>query len=231
VGEKLSCRPGAVLKVSSPLALSVTGPRPPSVVAPPTRGEAIPAVERSVFRRRVAKRTLKHLHEVENAVQEIDALPARDESIHCIMRGNYHGWDIVPAVLHLAKPATIAQLYVATLGFNVRNAGELLRLFDERLIGRVVFLCSHYFQKASPEEFALLRTGLAARGQTIVAARTHAKVLAMALTDGRQLVVESSANLRSCNNLEQLCLTESPDLFDFHAAWIAGVAAKINAPR
>jgi hypothetical protein len=42
----------------------------------------------------------------------------------------------------------------------------------------------------------------------------------MELTDGRALVVESSANLRSCASIEQITLTADVDLLAFHRAWI-----------
>ena len=42
---------------------------------------------------------------------------------------------------------------------------------------------------------------------------------------GGKYVLETSANLRSCQNLEHASLTRSRKLFDFHAAWIARVAA------
>lgn len=160
------------------------------------------------------------MDEVAAAAREIDRLPDRDESIHAIMRGNWHGWDIVPAILQLAAPNAIESLYVATLGFNTRNAAELLRLIDDGRIRSVVFLCSHYFAKASAAEFEILRAGLEARGFPAIAYRTHAKIIAARMTDGKSYVVESSANLRSCHNIEQFAMTESPALFDFHRQWI-----------
>jgi hypothetical protein len=42
----------------------------------------------------------------------------------------------------------------------------------------------------------------------------------MKLSDGQQLSVESSANLRSCRNIEQMTLINSPSLHKFHARWI-----------
>lgn len=178
-----------------------------------------------ILRRQVSKRELRHLEEISAAVGELGRLPDRDESIHALMRGNFHGWDLVPAILQLAAPAVIDELCVATLGFNTRNARELLRLFDEGRILSVAFLCSHYFQKASGAEFEILRAGLVERGQAVFATRTHAKVIAARLSDGRCIVVEMSANLRSCHNIEQYAMTESPDLFEFHRHWIREVAA------
>jgi hypothetical protein len=189
----------------------------------PTAGAETHLPNAHVLRRASGKRQTIHALNVSNAARELDRLPAVDESIHVVMRGNFHGWDVVPAVLRLATPATIATLIVATLGFNRQNAAELLDLIDAARIGRVAFLCSVYFQRSCPAEFGILAAGLQQRGQRITAARSHAKVIGFDLSDGRKIVVESSANLRSCRNIEQFCMTQSADLYHFHARWIGEV--------
>lgn len=189
--------------------------------APPTEpAKPEELVSAHIVRRDVSKRTARDFREIAAAAKLIDRLPEREESVHALMRGDFNGWDLVPAVLRLAAPATIAELCVATLGFNFRNAGELLGMLDKGDVGRVLFVCSCYFEKSCPKEFAALRDGLVARQQGIVAIRSHAKILALRLTDDRCIVVETSANLRSCHNIEQLCMTESPALYAFHREWI-----------
>ena len=44
--------------------------------------------------------------------------------------------------------------------------------------------------------------------------------MGLKLADGRCVIIEGSANLRSCRNVEQFTATESPDLYQFHRAWI-----------
>lgn len=172
------------------------------------------------LRRQGTKRTTLHLLHVANAAKQIERMPSEGESIHCIMRGNYHAWDLIPAALKLSAPAKIAELYIATLGFNQANGRELLALLDGGHVGRVTFLASVYFKDASPETYKPLADELLARGQRIAAIRTHAKIQAYRLTDGRAIVVESSANLRSCRNIEQFCMTGSIDLYEFHRTWM-----------
>jgi hypothetical protein len=178
------------------------------------------------MRRAAGKRELLHLLHVSNAAKQLERLPAEGESIHCVMRGNYHAWDLIPAALQLAAPATIERLYVATLGFNDANARELVGLLDAGRIRRVTFLCSAYFRDASAETYRPLAEQLLARGQRVAAIRTHAKIQAYTLTDGRAIAIESSANLRSCRNIEQFCMTADRALFDFHAAWMDEVFAQ-----
>lgn len=45
----------------------------------------------------------------------------------------------------------------------------------------------------------------------------------MRLTDGRTITIESSANLRSCKNMEQMTLYGDPGLYSFHTGWIEGL--------
>lgn len=224
---------------TSPRRLESTGPRQLETTA--TRVFSLPPAEQPtpenlvsahIARRIVSKRTVRDFREITAAAKLIDRLPERDESVHALMRGDFNGWDLVPAVLRLAAPATIAELCVATLGFNFKNAAELLELLDRGDVGSVLFVCSCYFEKSCPKEYAALRDGLQERGQAVVAIRSHAKILAMQLTDGRCIVVETSANLRSCRNIEQLAMTESPALYDFHREWIAEVSCrKRNLPQ
>jgi hypothetical protein len=48
----------------------------------------------------------------------------------------------------------------------------------------------------------------------------------MAFPDGRRLVLEGSANLRTNSNQEQFCLIRDAGLHDWHARWIDALVAK-----
>lgn len=161
-----------------------------------------------------------HLMHVSNAAKHLDHLPDEDVVVHAIMRGNYNAWDLVPAVLRLIEPQPILQLYVATLSFNRKNAEELAGLVRDGLIRQVVFLCSAYFEKTGGREYQSLQAALRGRRAKLLAARNHAKVLLMRTGAGHHLVLESSANLRSCRNVEQFTLTNSAEVYAFHRGWI-----------
>ena len=55
------------------------------------------------------------------AADALSRIPGVTEDFHLINSGRFALWDFVPAVLDLAAPETIAQLYVATLGFSKAN--------------------------------------------------------------------------------------------------------------
>jgi hypothetical protein len=172
-------------------------------------------------------RKLIDAQQVESIRRTIGTLPRRGETYHIVICGKSSLWDVVPATLTLAAPATIRTLYVATPGFSARNTTELLELLDTKRIRRVRFLCSHYFKGTSESLYTPMHDGLVARGQKFLAMRTHAKILLIELSDGRRIVAEGSANLRSCKNIEQITLTHDAALYKFHAAWMDSLFAQV----
>ncbi len=180
----------------------------------------------ATFTRKAERR--QHLNglRVANVVKQLTRLPEPGESIHGIARGNFDMFDLIPAVAELG--GTIARLDVATLGFNQANAERLIAMLDAGNVGAVTFICSHYYRSIEADVFGFLHGELKARGHRCVAIRCHAKLLLFELADGRCLVNESSANLRSCRNLEQFTLTHDRPLLEFHRGWMAEVIAEVK---
>lgn len=163
-----------------------------------------------------------------DAAKLIERLPQPDESFHCIVGGTFALFNLTPAVLELAAPERIDALHIATLGFSRQNIEALMQLFDGGQIRRIVLLCSHYFSATSPEIYQYGAAAFADRKQVFWSMRTHAKLLAMQLTDGRTVTVESSANLRSCKNIEQMTIIGDPAVYEFHRRWVEEVCADEN---
>ena len=164
--------------------------------------------------------TLSHTG-IANAAAQIERLPPPGHSVHCIMGGNYHGFDIIPAIQRLAA-SEITRLTIATLSFSKRNLSQLALMIDQRLVRAVDLLTSDYFAKADAliyqaahRELMEMRTG-----HKLAFTRNHAKVICLELADGRTYTVESSANLRSCVNFEQFAIHSDPGLFHWHREWI-----------
>lgn len=112
-------------------------------------------------------------------------------------------------------------LRLATLAFNGRNVVELAHLLTTGSVGSLTLLCSKFFRAHNPELYAEAKeqaAGFAGRWR-LAAARNHAKLATLDLGD-RKLAVESSANLRSNGNAEQIAVTMDAGLHDFYAGWI-----------
>jgi hypothetical protein len=157
---------------------------------------------------------------VSNAIRTLDGLPADGESWHIVVRGNFAMFDLIGAVLELAAPATIARLDISTLGFSRSNIEELCLLLDSKKIDSLSFIYSIYFRSTEKEICHRLDHELSSRGHQVLAMRNHSKVMLFEMSDGRYFVNETSANLRSCRNCEQCCITQDRELALFHRGWM-----------
>ncbi|HEV7299221.1 MAG TPA: hypothetical protein VGN72_07645 [Tepidisphaeraceae bacterium] len=155
-----------------------------------------------------------------DAYRHLKRLPKEGQSLHGIISGRYALFDLVPALLERHKGEAIADLYLATLGFSKQNGADLCGMLDERHVRRVSLLVSYYFEKTSNGIYDAVVPELLKRGQRVKAIRTHCKLIVVRMTGGARYVCESSANLRSCQNIEQFVLTRCPRLYAFHRRWM-----------
>lgn len=169
------------------------------------------------------ERSYIDLLQVKAAKDHIQRLPSDGESIHGVVSGRYPLFAIVPSILELAAPATIDKLTLVTLSYSRDNAHDLIELFDAGKIKSVSLMTSHYFAAQNPHLYDPLLAEMVARGQRMIALRTHAKIILARMSDGITYVVESSANLRSCKNIEQFVFTRCDELYHFHSRWINGL--------
>lgn len=175
--------------------------------------------ENLIFATRSEKRETLNLTHVANAANHLKRLPDCGESFHCIVKGNYPQWALVPATIRLAE-SSIDELYLVTLGFSKDNASELLELIDAKKIASASILCSCYFKAHDQAIYFPLLKGMTERNQRMIAMRTHAKIILIKFASGLCLTIEGSANLRSCRNIEQFVMVNDPCLYEFHKGWI-----------
>lgn len=164
------------------------------------------------------KADVQDSRQAKSAVEALGDLPGPKHALHILITGRFSLWDCVPAVIETC--GRIRSLHIATLGFSKRNVEAMGKLLDGGQIERLRLLCSHYFKGTSNGIYEFAAEELGRRpGAEFLSVRTHAKLLLIKLTN-RTLAFESSANLRSCKNLEQLTVIGCPEVYQFHAAWI-----------
>ncbi len=160
------------------------------------------------------------------AAQIVPHLPGPGEALHAIMTGRF---DLTALLMVILDKSAVPceRLRMATLAYSKRNVYEIAGLLDSGRVKAATLLCSSFFQRQSREEFLFGRRELAqARGCRLAAARNHCEVVCLHFADGRKLVTEGSANLRTNSNREQIALFHHDDLHDWHAAWIDAEVAK-----
>lgn len=173
-------------------------------------------VPRPLLRKQSATRRLAQLRE---ARQILDVLPAPGESLHALQSGNFDTADIVEVLLDKLGP--VEHLRIATLSFNRNNLAAIRTWLSAGKVGLLSLLCSRFFVAHNGNLFAEALEAITAPHR-LASSQTHCKVMALAFVDpaAPRLVLEGSANLRSCNSREQLALIADADLHDWHAAWI-----------
>jgi hypothetical protein len=169
---------------------------------------------------RAVRRAFRSLEQVQMAARLLDRLPDDQEAYHIVLSGKFSMWHFVPSIAQIADPHIIDELHVVTLSYSGQNMTELLKMIDNVEIRSVTFTTSTYFAAMNRELYRKAVDALTANGHRIRALLVHAKMLLIRLADGRKFTLESSANLRSCNNIEQAVLTCDAGLYDFHRAWI-----------
>jgi hypothetical protein len=201
---------------------------PPSQAAATLAMSPNPTVCRPRFNRGICRRDTKALLRIENAAALIETLPASGHEMHAICNGNFAAWDLVPAILKMTG-SKVVRLDVATLGFSKQNVMAIRRLLDDGRIGELWMVYSCYFRSTSNAETELLHDTLNGPHEHLAAFRNHAKILLLEMASGDSYTVETSANLRSCKNIEQYVITNDEPLLRFHRDWIEGAIREVAA--
>ena len=176
--------------------------------------------EFQVAKRRDAKAG-KALIKPKNADQVIDMLPAGEgDALHALVCGDFVFCNLITRMVERLGPPV--EMTLATLSVSLKNLEALEAMLRSCPGLRLHIVLSHYFQTTSKEIFIALETMIGEKFAdrfTLTCGRSHAKV---ALIDygAACYVIETSANLRSSGNLEQLAIFRERDLYDFHAGWI-----------
>ena len=172
-------------------------------------------------RQKVRKVVTFDARKVQAAVDCVRTMPAAGESVHVVVGQAFAGFDLLPAFLEMASAKSFGRLYLTTLGFSRDNLAQLAILIGGGAIQplQTRILCGDFFRRADSGLWDVGKLMAKEHGFTFKSYRNHTKLILAELA-GRCYVVESSANLRSCQNVEQFTITQSRELFDFHAGWI-----------
>lgn len=172
-------------------------------------------------RRQTVRRTTFDERRVKCAAASLAALPEHEESIHLVVGGEFAGFDLLPAFLRLAKAKHFEALHLTTLGFSRENFAQLEVMIAAKEIrpSTLAILCGDFFRRADPGLWDIGKLIARKYRFTFRSYRNHTKLI-LAQLAGKSYVVEGSANLRSCANIEQFTITQSPALYAFHLTWI-----------
>jgi len=187
-------------------------PRPPAFDVTPQH------IVRRVFdvvtaRRRAARKALVKTENAAELVRQIADLHEGDR-LHAVLPGNFIFAEILTQLAERMKPESVT---LATLSLSKQNVDALAAALDAGHIGRINFLISEYFAATNKAIMAHMEQAAKTRRWRIGSKRSHAKI---ATLNAGHIVIETSANLRSSQNVEQLCVFSDRELHNFHTKWI-----------
>lgn len=164
-------------------------------------------------RARARRRALVKPQNAADLVAQLCDLKEGDR-LHAVTPGHYVFADLLVQLADRLRPAV---MYIATLSMSTDNVDALAARLDRGTVGRIRFVISNYFASTNREIYDHLVRAGEGRALDIAVVRTHAKI-ALLHPNG---VIETSANLRSSQNIEQVTAMADQELHDFHRAWMA----------
>lgn len=173
--------------------------------------------------KRKRKAMARKLIKPENSDFLIDALPAEGELLHCVTCGDFVLGDMVVRLVERIGPPK--SLTIATLSMSVKNVESFAAMLEQHRDLTLEILVSHYFRNTNGEIFTAIENLLVKKFPERFAVRierSHAKLILFDYP-GEAYVIETSANLRSSNNIEQMVVSNSRELLNFHRQWIGEV--------
>lgn len=173
--------------------------------------------------KRKDKALARKLIQPENCDCILDEFPKENEILHAITCGDFVMGDlIIRAIQRLGPPE---RLTLATLSMSLKNAEALADQMAQHPSLQVDLLLSHYFQNTNGDIFTAIENLLSKKFPerfSVKIERSHAKITLFEYPDAAY-VIETSANLRSSNNIEQMVITNDRALLNFHRQWIEEV--------
>ena len=153
------------------------------------------------------------------AAELIKRLPRPGEAIHFLMDGTFTLANCIPVIQsQIGEPC---ELTVATLGLNDATTDTLAAMLRAGTLAGLRLAISAYFRATDPETADRAVRVLKEHGAQVAVERMHAKLqLWQPATKPARYVLETSSNLRSCNCIEAVALTNDAALYRWHNRWL-----------
>ena len=150
------------------------------------------------------------------------------EAVYAVVSGNFIFGDFIEALL-VEKNYRAQHMTVATLSLGQDNVDSLRNLQDGGFAPDMALIVSDYWyahERRREGGVPYIVEHLGGEGFRFAAAGLHTKVTLIKTECGKHLVLHGSANLRSSRNLEQVCVENNRDLYEFNHAWTEKILSK-----
>ena len=136
---------------------------------------------------------------------------------YCIVDGGFIFGDFIEGFI-TENELFIKTAYISTLSMSQDNIDSLHNLLTWGCVDNLNLIVSAYFfahERKDLVEYIYEKLDIDNRFQLAVAS-SHCKTCCLETTAGEYYTIHGSANLRSSSNLEQFCIEEGKELYDFN---------------
>ena len=139
------------------------------------------------------------------------------ERVDALIAGSFIMGDFIMAYL-VENKLRADYMLVSTLSLSERNILAFAKLFEHGYIGQLDMMLSTYF--FANEYHGLVRYLYREFDKDnrfqLAVSDIHTKITIFHVPDVGKFVIHGSANLRSSQNVEQICIENTPELYDFY---------------
>jgi len=156
-----------------------------------------------------------------------EIIVTKDERAFVIIDGKFIFGDFIEVFI-TDRDLHIKELNISTLSFSQENIDSLENLMYGGFVDKLNIIISDYFyshERHSLIEYAYYKLDVDNRFQLSVA-RHHTKIACFETHCNKKFVLHGSANLRSSDNIEQLVVEQSFNLYDFNKDWMDKIKEK-----
>lgn len=139
---------------------------------------------------------------------------------YCIVAGTFIFGDFIEAFL-TERRIVAEELTISTLSLNQNNVDSLAGLLAAGYIKKLNLIISGYFyshelHRLVPYIYKHLDDEAFSDRFQLAVADTHCKTTLIRTSLGHHITMHGSANLRSSSSVEQFCIEERQDLYEFN---------------
>jgi hypothetical protein len=148
------------------------------------------------------------------------------EAVFAIVSGNFIFGDFLEAYM-VENNLFAREILIATLSLGQENVDSLKNIQDGGFVGKMGLVVSDYWYAHELRRKGGVPYIMDTLGNNenfmFASAGIHTKIILVRTDCGKNMVLHGSSNLRSSRNLEQFCIENNRDLYDFNAEWITGL--------
>ncbi len=183
-------------------------------------------VHKPKFHKPFKEKHVKYSH-AEKLSEDIGDITGR---VHCLLAGNFIFGDFIEAFI-VDRNLHVKRMVISTLSMSQENIDSLHNLLSGGYVDHLDLMVSSYFwghERAKLIPYAFEKLDSDKNNFQLSVSANHCKIVLIETHCGKNIVIHGSANLRSSNCIEQICIEDNKELFDFNMSFSGVIIEKFN---